>query len=142
MSNEFVRSRFGILFQLDTGYWYFASLGVRFAYHRTIVFDPHLATLISMSLIPGGCRKKSYRMVFNLLQLSIGNRCPYRPIFSRTDHKIIFRPNIFVGVLFQIDEIREYVCTLKQDAAASLNRNPNVEMGSMNFFVSIQEYKK
>ncbi len=57
--------------------------------------------------------------------------CRDRKKTGRTLLKIIFRPNIFVGVLFQILEILEYVCGLKQDAAAILNRNPNVEMGSI-----------
>ena len=52
-------------------------------------------------------------------------------IFYRTPLKIVFRPNIFVGLLFQILETRGHVCGLKQAAAAILNRNPNVERGSI-----------
>ena len=49
---------------------------------------------------------------------------------SRTHLKIVFRPNIFVGALFQILKILKYVSGLKQDAASILNRNPDFEMRS------------
>ncbi len=49
----------------------------------------------------------------------------------RGDSNIVFRPDLFAGVLFQIFEILAYVCGLKQEAAVILKRNPNGEMGAI-----------
>jgi len=72
-----------------------------------------------------------------ILQAVLVDNQAFLGYLTRTHHKNVFWPNIFVGASFQILDIQQYASGLKLGPAAILNQNPIFEMGSNLFFLSV-----